>query len=171
MMRRRRHTTESQAEESAQRRRRHGSDNNTDTGNVAVQKINIQGSVIESKSEEMSETSRRRRKREVTSKHRRRISYPEVDLEQFKVTNSLSHEMCESCKHKDIRMIQDNFNLLFLTLNEVARELDIDEDDWTKRMKKLRYWAKERQNAKVRQAHKQSLDKDTKRAIKKNGGR
>lgn len=159
---RRRHT-EAQKEESVQRRRRHGSDNNTDTGNVAVQKINIHGSVIESE-EAPSETSRRRRrKREVTSKHRRRISYPEVDLEQFKVTNSLSHEMCESCKHKDIRMIQDNFNLLFLTVNEVARELEIDEDDWIKRMKKLRNWAKERQSEKVRRAHKQSLDKDIKK--------
>lgn len=169
-MRRRRHTTESQAEESAQRRRRHGSDNNTDTGNVAVQKINIQGSVIESESEEMS--GRRRRRREITtSKTRRRSSFPEVDLEQFKVTNSLSHDMCESCKNKDLRMIQDNFNILFLTVNEVARELEIDEDDWIKRMKKLRNWAKERQSEKVRRAHKQSLDKDTKRAIKKNGGR
>jgi len=168
MVERRRRNEE--VEEVPQRRRRHGPDNTPDSSSARVQKINVHGSVRDVDDE--PEVPRRRR-REVTSDvgiRKRGTRFPEVDLEQFKVANTMSQEMCDGCKHRDIRRLQDNFNILFLTMNEVARELDIDEDEWQERMKKLRNWAKTAQSRKVRDAHKKALDKDIKRAIKRNGG-
>ncbi len=52
-------------------------------------------------------------------------------------------DFCEKCKNKDIRLLQDNFNNLYTTMNRVADALEIDEPDWEKRVKKINEWAKE----------------------------
>lgn len=170
----------SRNESSSTRRRRRG-DNNSDSSPVAVlQTINVEGSVkdIEDNETDVVTTTRRRRARksagskEGRKSKRKSRKFPEVDLNNFREppSETMSVKMCEACKNKDLRILQDNFNVIFLTMNQVAAELDINDDNWKTRLKKMRDWALKRQYARVQQAHKRATDKEIKRAMRKQKG-
>jgi len=146
---------------------------------AVLQTINVEGSVKDVEDDETNvATTRRRRTRGVARKEDRKKSkrksrkFPEVDLDNFREPplETMSVKMCEACKNKDLRVLQDNFNVIFLTMNQVAAELDIDDDNWKTRLKKMRDWALKRQYARVQQAHKKATDKEIKKAMRKQRG-
>lgn len=50
-------------------------------------------------------------------------------------------DLCEKCKNKDTRQLQDNFNRLYMAMSKVAEALEIDESDWLKRVDRINRWA------------------------------
>lgn len=61
-----------------------------------------------------------------------------------------SPSFCACCVSKDIRVLKDNFNAIFITLTIVAEELAIYEDDWEKRFRRLEAWAAKKKRDRVK---------------------
>lgn len=174
-IKRKRHKDAVTREESTSEiRRRRGHSTDGVSGMANRQTVTVKGRVIEADAEDVvirrkSPSLERKRISNKPVSKRRKSKFPEVDLEQFKEP-MMSTAMCEACKNKDVRAIQDNFNIVFLTLNAVARELGVIEENWKRRMKALRDWANERQAHKLSVAQKRATDKMVKQAIRKTKG-
>ena len=66
----------------------------------------------------------------------------QIDIPTTELIPIPHNKFCDNCRNKDVRILQDNINLLYQTVSAIAETLKIETTDISSKCKKLKEWAK-----------------------------